>query len=193
MVDLPRARLKTLVFDTEALRPKNDMDWGIYRSQAGVSVAVTIDYETGIPTFYSASDSADWGIDALARALEEAAVIVSYNGQGYDIPVISGAVGGRVLGVNKHVDLWTEIKRALGSERWPPGSWRLGAVCERTIGMGKGDEGPMAPSLWKDQKIGRLLTYCYNDVFILWRLCKFIKAYGFVVKPDGKKLEMRLP
>lgn len=192
MGDLARSRrLRTLVWDTEALRSKGDLEWGAYRKVAGVSVGCTIDADTGIPRFYTCGERDEYSVVNMARDLEEASTVITYNGTGYDIEVLGNSVG-RKIDLHKHVDVYEVLKIEMRKQgrAWPEGGMRLGAVCDRTLGFGKSDDGPRAPELWREGQVGRLLTYCYNDVFILWRLWRFARLYGYVLDPSGKRLEV---
>lgn len=179
-----------LIFDTEALQSKGSSSWGEYREIAGISLACTINTDNGIPVFYSNDDEDSTGhsIKDFARDLEEADFIVGYNSEWYDIPVLEATLG-RGVNPKQHIDFYLRIKDALNGERWGKGAWKLDRVGMDTIGIGKTSvAGAFAPSLWRDRRFGELFTYCYRDVWVLWKLYEHVKCDGWVVDPEGGKL-----
>jgi len=180
-----------VVWDSEALESKrDDVGWDEYRHRAGVSVACVIEAATGLPTFFTAGDRAGYDLDALAERLEAADEVVSYNGIHWDTPVLSETIMRPVL--VHECDLYAHIRTALHGQRWPQGSWKLGRVALDTIGVGKNGDGGVAPTLWREKQVGRLITYCYVDTWITWKLWEFIRRHGFVLDPDGGHLEVNL-
>ena len=155
-----------------------------YAVRAGISVAVVYDEDGDQWEFYTGGDFGN-----LATRLEEAGEVVSYNGVAFDHVVLDAALGRRVV-IPGECDLYALIRNKLGDQRFPRGSWTLGAVCERTIGRGKLREAAHAPTLWKDGRIGELVTYCTRDVWLTRELWRFVRRYGYVIGPGGKKYEM---
>ena len=39
----------------------------------------------------------------------------------------------------------------------------------------------MAPTKWRDGRVGEVTTYCWKDVELLRRLYAFLKRYGYFV------------
>lgn len=172
----------SLVWDSEAAETKRDDEtWDEYRQHAGISLAGVLNVETLEYEFYDGSQLAE-----LAKRLEEADTVVSYNGVQYDHVVLDAALRRRVF-IPGELDLWDVIKSAQ-DKYWPKGSWKLGAVCDRTFGEGKKGEGAFAPSLAADGRWGELVTYLARDLWLTWRLWKFMRTHGYVIDPDGFKM-----
>lgn len=178
-----------VVWDSEALESKDDReDWTMFKTHAGISVACVIEAETGLPTFYTAGDAEGHDIEALAKRLEAAESVVSFNGLQYD-NVVLGWTLGRRINIRHNCDLYARIRKACGPERWPKGSWKLDRICQDTLGFGKTEpDGASAPGLWKDGEMGKLFTYAFRDTWLTWRLYLHGKEAGFVVDPNGREL-----
>lgn len=180
MID-PKADI--VVWDSEALDHKPDWeDWGHYKAHAGISVACVIEAVTGLPTFYTVQDRMGYDLEALAGRLGSADEVVSFNGTRWDTPVLSEALG-RPLFLHE-CDLYTAIRKGLNGRKWPQGSWKLDRVARDTLGVGKTGNGAIAPTLWREGEVGRLLTYCHRDAWITWRLWEHIRTHGSVLDPE---------
>lgn len=183
--------MQGLVWDSEALHPKKANEpWPEYRRRAGISAACTIDLESGLPTFYAASDHNGNSIGCLAYRLEHAPLVVSFNGKGYDNIVMGGCLG-RYFEPRNEVDIYAKIKEALAGEYWGKGSWTLSRLGKDLLGVGKVDDGAFAPSLWSGHEMGRLFTYLYRDVWLTWKVYEFGLENGYVLDPAGGKVEVR--
>jgi len=187
-----QSQVNRLFFDTEALATKKDeWSWDQYRTVAGISIACTIDM-VGLPAFYTVTDSAPYHILDFADMLEEADELVSYNGISYDIPVLATAVD-RAIKVRQHVDLYAQIRQALGGTRWPKGSWTLDRVARDTLNVGKSASGAFAPMLWRERRLGELATYVHRDVWLTRALWMHIREKGWVLDPDRHQLGVYVP
>lgn len=180
-----------VVWDSESLDPKAEWEsWGEYKGHAGISVACVIEADTGLPTFYTAADREGYDLEALAGRLGSADEVVSFNGTRWDTPVLAEALS-RPLHFTE-MDLYAAIRRGLNGARWPEGSWKLDRIARDTLGVGKTGNGAIAPTLWREGEVGRLLTYCHRDAWITWRLWDHIRDHGFVLDPNGVPVEVRL-
>lgn len=170
-------------WDTESRETLQEGEsWESYRDRAGISVAVLVGEDGGVEVFTSRDD-----LERLAQRLASAERSVGYNSASWDHPLLDIALG-RHVEVPGAVDLWAVLKAALKDTRWPRGAWKLGAVCERTIGQGKTGVGSLAPTLLAEGRWGELVSYCARDAWLVLKLDEFIRTYGFVIDPDGRKL-----
>lgn len=99
-------------------------------------------------------------LEELAFYLEEADLVVTWNGILYDIPVLSALLGRRI-NLNGHYDILDEIwKNVPRKEK----GWSLDKIAQETLGRGKNGKGVSAPHLFQSGQIAKLFTYCMEDV-----------------------------
>ena len=149
----------------------------------GISVMCIQDIETGIYTFYGGQTLEDG-----AAHLESADCLVTFNGKGFDIPCLEGVLG-RSLRLQGQYDVLEEIWKALGEEKVK--GTGLGPTCERTLGIGKLQTGAKAPELAQSGRYPELYSYCLHDVYLTSVLFQHIMDFGYVIGPDGEKIQMR--
>lgn len=161
-------------------------DWNDARQgKNGVSVMVTQDFDSGIYSF--------WGGRSLeegAVQLEEAELLVTFNGKEFDVPCLEGVLGHQ-LKIKNHYDIFEEMTSVLPRERTR--GTGLGPTCERTLGIGKLQTGENAPALFQGGHHPELYSYAWFDVFLTSTLFSHIMDFGFVCGPDGDKLCLRPP
>jgi uncharacterized protein YprB with RNaseH-like and TPR domain len=124
----------------------------------------------------------------LAAHLNKADWLVSFNGLNFDVPCIEGVTGWEITA--NHYDILDAIWKAVGKKHK---GWGLGKVAERTVGLGKTDTGEHAPELARQGRWATLIDYCINDVHITKELFFHILLEGFVVGPDGDRVEIEVP
>lgn len=149
--------------------------------EAGLAAAITVD-SSGRVRIYDAAT-----IEDLAVEVEDADTVVTFNGTGFDLPLIA-AVAGRSVRPRCHIDLLSVVTRGIKEK-----GWTLDEICQRTLGYGKSKRGAMAPALAKAGRWGELFDYCLQDVYLTKELYEFIKANGFVVAPGGGQLCAFIP
>jgi DNA polymerase elongation subunit (family B) len=123
----------------------------------------------------------------LVSAIEDADVVVTYNGATFDFPLIQGAIGHSVL-PRRHADLWQVLTNSSPDKA----GWSLDAVCRRTFGYGKTGSGAAAPRLFQEGKWGALFTYCLDDVQLMRRLFWHMIDPGTVPMLDGTPVKPHL-
>jgi len=122
------------------------------------------------------------------RMLENADCAVSFNGCGFDIPLLSDLLG-RHIALNYHFDILKKIKES--GCQWKGN--KLGEVCNRTIGLDKSGSGDHAPSLARQGRMGELFNYCLQDVYITKQLAQHIRENGWVIGPNLETVELEVP
>ena len=108
---------------------------------------------------------------------EKADVIIGYNSDHFDIPILNRYYAGD-LGKIKSVDLLKEIKNVLGRRL------KLDSVAAATLGGGKIASGMDAVKWWKEGNIEKVREYCLDDVRITKELYDYALKNGSVKYKD---------
>ena len=116
--------------------------------------------------------------------LDEADVIVSYNGDAFDSKVL--AANGVTIPVHKSLDLLAEIRRAGGTR------FSLDAMAECNLGYGKSGSGKLAPIRWQQGHYAEVIQYCLNDVLMTQELYTLAREQGYLLSPKGGVLKLKL-
>jgi DEAD/DEAH box helicase domain-containing protein len=157
--------------------------WGPARAGlAGLSVAVVVTDPGMHVRLYDMHT-----LSALVDAIESVDRLVTFNGNGFDLPVIS-ALACSELHPKKHVDLLTVC-----SEGGRKKGWGLDAVCQRTLGHGKTGNGADAPHLFKAGRWAELSNYCLDDVLLTRELYYHIAEHGWVKGLENEEVRVGIP
>lgn len=127
-----------------------------------ISLLVIYDYETEKYSCFLQKD-----FPKLWAILERADVIIGYNSDHFDIPLLNKYYPGDLTRI-KSVDLLVDIQKSLGRRI------RLDDVASATLGMGKSGSGLEAIEWWKNGEIDKIQKYCEQDV----RVTKDIYEYA---------------
>lgn len=175
--------MRVLVYDMEILRPipehNGKADWVYAKSgKCGIASGVIYDSDTGRYHLYDKHM-----VEEFVEHLNQADLAVGFNNVGFDKPAIEGSSGREIT--SKQLDILDELRRNHNIKGH--GLWGLGAICERTLGVGKSGNGASAPSLAAASQWGRLLDYNLNDVHLTKELFNHIVEEGWLMGPDGQK------
>lgn len=178
--------LRTIVFDIETRKLADEVGgWAnLKRGDGGISVLILWDSSTGRYHIYDQTTIAE-----AAEHLEDADVILSFNGEKFDREVIEGILGRRLC-LRQHFDLLLMIWDALPCRQK---GHTLGEVGERTLNQKKTGESIMAPALFNQGRFAELHDYCLADVHLTLRLFQFVQKEGGVVGINGNLLPLSLP
>jgi len=156
-----------IVYDLEIKEPiEGPVTWDRH-DLMGISVGVAYHYLTGEFKVYM-----DDNIPELAAHLHQAEIISGFNIISFDNRLLDATIGAkgdleRVLNL-KSYDLLVESRKASG---WTPAkqfpkSMRLDDHLKETFGPDwvKTASGGEAPLMWKNRELGRLVSYCIDDV-----------------------------
>lgn len=163
-----------------------DVTWKTY-DKMGISVGCLFDYETGDSHVYL-----DDNISELTRRLNDAQLIVGFNILEFDNKLLQATTGGLSLDTaSRCYDLLKEVRRSTG-QQFPKGC-KLNNVLEGTFGMQKTEDGADAPIFYQQHQMGKLISYCLQDVR-RERIC-FEYAYlnGILKTPLHGEHKMRFP
>lgn len=103
--------------------------------------------------------------------IEQADVIVTFNGDHFDIPLLNKYYHGNLL-QKKSLDLLKEVRKSLGFRVG------LGVIAQGTLNAGKSGHGLEAVEWWKSGEIDKIIKYCLEDV----RITKEIHDYALANK-----------
>lgn len=119
-----------------------------------LEVTVVGIYDSGEDTFHCFTR------DELGQAwpiFERADVLVGYNSEHFDIPILNKYYAGDLTKI-RSIDLLKEIKNVLGRRL------KLDSLAEATLGKKKSGNGLEAIGWWKNGEIQRVKDYCVDDV-----------------------------
>ncbi|MBP9816162.1 ribonuclease H-like domain-containing protein [Candidatus Woesebacteria bacterium] len=144
----------------------------------GISVVGAYDYKTETYHTFLEHELGD-----LFVLLENASVVVGYNSDGFDLPVLQAYYPGDVT-TFKSFDILSDIRRILGRRI------SLDEVVKATLGEGKSGNGLQAITYFRKGMWEELKKYCLDDV----RLTKELLDYGIKERkiyyntPAGKQM-----
>jgi DEAD/DEAH box helicase domain-containing protein len=101
--------------------------------------------------------------------LEEADVLITWNGDHFDIPILNKYYPGDLKKI-KSIDLMKEVQKVLGRRL------KLDTVGEATLGRNKTGLGSDAMILWQKGELEKLVKYCIEDVKLTKELYDFALA-----------------
>lgn len=173
--------MRYIVFDTEIETMVEDCpnSWaGAKRGECGLSALVLYDSETQRYHIYDRGT-----IEAGIKHLEMADLVVGYNSNGFDLPLLSG-IYKKTWSCPESCDILEEIWDAVGKKQK---GWKLTEVTKRTLNIEKSGSGEFAPKLFQEGRFAELFDYCMNDVHITRLLFEFIVKEGYVIDPEGNR------
>lgn len=122
----------------------------------------------------------------LWKILERADLLVGYNSDHFDIPLLNKYYPGDLSRV-RSLDLMKEIQDVVGRRL------RLDAVADGTLGMRKSGDGAQSIKWWRDKEIEKVRSYCLKDVEITKKIFDYALANGLVKYRElGRVREIKL-
>jgi DEAD/DEAH box helicase domain-containing protein len=172
--------MRYVVFDLETQNTFNDVGSNDPRDLS-ISVGCAYDSETDTYTTVVIDD-----LKQLWPVIERADVLVGYNSNHFDIPLLNKYYPGDLTKM-KSIDLLASIRDSLGKRL------RLDSVAQATIGAKKSGNGLMAIKWWREGDIASIKKYCKQDVKVTKELFEYALANKKVFYKDGvKKREILL-
>jgi DEAD/DEAH box helicase domain-containing protein len=122
----------------------------------------------------------------LWKILENTDVLVGFNSDHFDIPILNKYYPGDLTKI-RSIDLLKEISDKLGRRV------RLDAIAAGTLGAKKSASGVQAMQWWKEGNIKKLRDYCLKDVEITKKIFDHALKNGTLTfKELGIKKEVKL-
>ena len=98
--------------------------------------------------------------------IEQADMLITFNGDHFDIPLLNKYYSGDLTKI-KSLDLLVEVKKSLGHRV------KLDTLAEATLGKKKIGHGLEAIAWWKSGEIDKIIKYCIDDVRITKELYEY--------------------
>jgi len=137
-----------------------------------ISVVVAYDYATDRYHHFLQED-----LPALWKMLEQTDILIGYNSDYFDIPLLAKYHPGSFAHI-KSIDLLQEIHKTLNRRV------RLDDVAHATLGTHKSGHGLDAIEWWKNGEIEKIKKYCEDDVRITKELYEYALRNGHLKYKD---------
>ncbi|PIT91326.1 hypothetical protein COU17_00845 [Candidatus Kaiserbacteria bacterium CG10_big_fil_rev_8_21_14_0_10_49_17] len=168
--------MRTIVFDIETSNEFSDVG-SFDPSALDISVVGVYDSKTDSYRAYLLDELPD-----LWPVLESADVLVGYNSDHFDVPLLNKYYTGDLTRI-KSVDLLREIKNSLGRRL------KLDSVAEATLGVNKSGHGLEALKWWRNGEVEKVKQYCLDDVRITKDLYEYALKHGHLKFKDWDKVQ----
>jgi len=142
-----------------------------------ISVVCLYDYDTDSYQSFLQED-----LGKLWPILETADMLITFNGDHFDIPLLDKYYHGDLTKI-KSLDLLKEIKNSLGRRI------KLDTIAEATLGKKKSGHGLEAITWWKNGEIDKIIKYCIDDVKITKEVYEYAMKNGHLKYKDGQALK----
>jgi hypothetical protein len=144
-----------------------------------LSLVGVYDSETNKYTSYLEDE-----LNQLWPIIEKADVLIGYNSDHFDIPLLNKYYPGDLTKI-KSIDLLKEIQKSIGRRM------RLDHVAEGTLNVNKSGHGLQAITWWKQGEIEKIRQYCLDDVKITKKLYEYaLKNNKLKYKDAGRKIDI---
>ncbi|MBU1558126.1 ribonuclease H-like domain-containing protein [Patescibacteria group bacterium] len=137
-----------------------------------ISLLCTHDSKTGEYDTFMHDD-----LDRLWPLLEKADMLIGYNSDHFDIPLLNKYYHGDLTKI-KSLDILKEIKNSTGRR------FKLDSVAEATLGTNKSGDGLDAIKWWNSGEIDKIKKYCLDDVRITKEVYDYARENGILKYKD---------
>lgn len=120
----------------------------------------------------------------LRQLIRPSVLLVSFNGYGFDAPLLLNRYDIRIP-QRFHYDLLAEWKVATGKRI------SLDNLAKANDLPGKSGDGQRAPWDWQAGQYGKIVSYCFNDCFILSQIVQRVIADGSLRDLAGNRVQLR--
>ncbi len=163
-----------VVFDLETQNTFSDVG---SNDPKDLSISVGCVYDSATDTYTTVAVDE---IQKLWPIIEQAEMLVGYNSDHFDIPLLNKYYPGDLTKI-KSVDILASIRDSLGKRL------RLDSVAQATLGIRKSGNGLMAIKWWREGDIASIKKYCKQDVKVTKELFEYALANQKVFYKDGTK------
>ena len=113
--------------------------------------------------------------------LEKADLLVGFNSNAFDIPLLNRCYPGDLTHI-RSLDLLTEVQQVLGRRI------RLDSLAQATLGKGKTGDGLKAMVWWQEGKYDKVREYCIEDVRLTRELYDHALQHGLLKYKDLREI-----
>lgn len=167
--------MRKIVFDIETSNIFQDVGSN-NPADLNISVVGIYDSETKL---YSTFLQEEFG--KLWPIIENADMLVTFNGEHFDIPLLDKYYPGDLFKI-KSIDLLKEMQKSAGRRM------KLDQIAEGTLGVNKSGHGLDAIKWWKDREVEKVKKYCLDDVRITKDLYEYALKEGKLFFKEGPNL-----
>jgi DEAD/DEAH box helicase domain-containing protein len=167
--------MRRITFDLET---KNMFDDVGSNDPAMLDISVVCIHDSADDQYKSFLES---NLRDLWPILEQADILVTWNGDHFDIPLLNKYYPGD-LSKMKSVDLMKAVQDVLGRRL------KLDTVAAATLGVGKSGNGLDAIEWWKNGETDKVIKYCIDDVRITKELYEYALDKGHLKYRDGNEI-----
>lgn len=172
--------MRIVTFDIETANWMDETGSGA-PEDLSIAVAGIHDSETGRYSCFLEHE-----LPELWKILERADMLVGYNSDHFDIPLLNKYYPGDLARI-KSLDLMQEIYRILGRRL------KLDTVAEATLNERKNGDGMQSLRWWKRGEVEKVKEYCLKDVELTKRVFDYALQNGSVKYRDlGALKEIKL-
>lgn len=172
--------MRVVTFDIETA---NWLQEGESRDPLNLNIALVgiHDSDTGKYSSYLEAD-----LPKLWKILEHTDMLVGYNSDHFDIPLLNKYYPGDLTAI-KSLDILKEIHASTGRRL------KLDSVAEATLGQKKIGSGIQSLKWWREGEVEKVREYCLKDVEITRKVFDYALKNGkLLYKELGKKREIKL-
>lgn len=163
--------MRAITFDIESISD-SVVRGHIDVNEQEITVVAIHDSGTGEYTSYFREE-----LHKLWPILEHADMLIGFNSDSFDIPLLNRYYPGNLLHMHS-LDLLVEVQKVLGRRI------RLHSLAEATLGRGKSGDGLKAGEWWKEGKRDKVAEYCIEDVRLTRELYDYALEHGVLKYKD---------
>ncbi len=166
--------MRKITFDIET---KNTFQDAGSNDPADLDISVVCIHDSENPENGGYSSYLEADFPKLWPLLERADMLISFNGDHFDIPLLNKYYSGDLAKI-KSLDLMVEVKKTLGRRI------KLDTLAEATLGTKKSGHGLDAIVWWQKGEIDKIIKYCIDDVRITKELYEYALKNGHLKYRD---------
>jgi len=172
--------MRTVVFDIETANWMADIG---SNDPADLQIALVAIHDSEMDSY---SSYLEHELPELWKVLERTDVLVGYNSDHFDIPLLNKYYPGDLTRI-KSLDLMHEVYLAMGRRL------KLDTIAEATLGEQKSADGAQSLRWWRQGEIEKVREYCLKDVELTKKIFDYALAHNSLRYSElGKPREVKL-